>query len=143
MMNKIPLRQKSVEKLKSIFAKEADVLAVFIFGSNVTGRSSPDSDLDLAIVVSPETKKDEFYFLKKLKTIDLRDLHLNVVRLLDSSPLLLQQIVKTGTPVYRRSEQELAIFRAQTALRYYDTTYFREIQNYYLTKRLKEEEYGY
>lgn len=142
-MDKIPLKQKSVEKLRGVFAKETDVLAVFVFGSSVTNRVRKNSDLDLAIVVSPGAKKDEFYFLEKLKDIDLGDLHISVVDLQNSSPFLLQQIVKTGLPVYQRSEQDLAIFRAQTASRYYDTAYLREVQRFYLTKRLEEGKYGY
>jgi predicted nucleotidyltransferase len=140
---RLPLDQKTIAKLKKVLAKEPEVLAAYLFGSQITGRAKPDSDLDLAIAVTDRIKKEEFYFLKKVAGLNLGDFHLSVVDLQNSAPLFLHQIIKGGVPIFKRSERERISFESQAALRYFDTQYLRDVQNYYLGKRIKEGSYGY
>lgn len=144
-MNTIPFGQKQQKLLNDILQKEKDVIALYVFGSHAENRARPDSDFDMAVVVEDRAKKDEFYFLEKFKHLIIplpSNSHLTVVDL-QSSPLLLQRIVKTGVLFYNKSKQDEAVFRAQVALRYFDTAHLREIQNLYLDKRFKEGTYGY
>lgn len=143
MQKKLPLDQKTILKLQKALKKESEVLAAYLFGSQALDKGRPNSDLDLAIVVTDRSKKEEFYFLKRLSSLSLGNLHLSVVDLKTTSPLFLHQIIKNGVLVYQRSLQARITFQAQAALRFFDTQYFRETQNYYLGKRVERGTYGY
>jgi len=134
---------QTISGLDDVLEQEPEVIGAYLFGSRAQGTAREDSDTDLAIVVEDRTEKDEFYFLEKLSGVEIVELDLTVVDLRHSSPLLLQQIIKTGRPVYRRSEQDLAIFRARAASRYFDTAYLRKVQHEYMKKRIREGSYGY
>lgn len=141
---KLPLNKETIAKLKKVLAKEPEVLAVYLFGSKITSQARPDSDLDLAIAVADRSKKEEFYFLKKIGPVSgLGNFHLSVVDLRNSSPLFIHQIVKGGVPIYEKSKEQRVAFQAQAASRYFDSQHLRNIQNYYLGKRIEEGSYGY
>lgn len=140
------LEREKLDTLISILQKEKDVIALYVFGSQAKGRTRPDSDFDMAIAVRERTTKDELYFLGKFKHLPIplpQNIHLTVVDLQSSSPLLLQRIVKTGVVLYQKSAQDITVFQAQVALRYFDTAHMRNIQNSYLGKRFREGTYGY
>lgn len=139
----MPLDKKAINNLQKVLAKEPDVLAAYLFGSQIAKEAKPNSDLDLAIVVKDRAQKEEFYFLKRLSSLPLPNLDLVVVDPKNSSPFLLHQIVKKGLPIYEKSERERVSFQAQAASKFFDTQHFRNIQNFYLEKRLKEDNYGY
>lgn len=140
---KMPLDKKVIAGLKKALAKEPNVLAAYLFGSKAMGKARPDSDMDLAIVVKDRTKKEEFYFLKRISHLPFSNLDITVVDLQNSSTLFLHQIIKNGFPIYKKSEKERVIFESQAASRFFDSQYLRSIQDFYLEKRLKEGSYGY
>lgn len=143
MKTKVSLNPKTIARLRQVLKKEPEVLAAYLFGSQAKNQVRPDSDLDLAIVVSDRTNKEEFYFLEKISFSGLGDLHLSVVDLKHSSPFFIHQIIKNGVPIFEKSAKERVSFEAQSALRFFDTQHLRNIQNYYLMKRIGEGRYGY
>jgi predicted nucleotidyltransferase len=57
----------SIKLLPGIFRKYPLIKAVYIFGSTASGKTTRDSDLDLAVVpVSPEIKKQKLDILQDL-----------------------------------------------------------------------------
>ena len=100
------------------------VSLAYLYGSVVTGRATPFSDVDVALLVDERLSP-----LKRLKLIlriqlDLAD-HAHIpnadVRVMNDAPLVLRgRVVSDGLVVYVRDDQERIEFETTTRLRYFD-----------------------
>ena len=143
-MKKI-LDQTTIQKLKKLFSGKKEILAVYVFGSQVNGYAGRKSDLDLAVFVKDKKQVGERDILKLLIKKDIKipfEIDLVVVDF-DSPPLLLFQIVKNGICLYRKNPLERIELEARIMHFYYDNKYMRDTYSYYLKKSLKEGTYGY
>lgn len=137
------LGQKTIKKIQKIFAKQPDILSVYLFGSQVGGFAGQKSDLDLAVVVENKKKLNEFDILELLSEIRFpKDLDISVVDK-SSSPLFLFEITSQGKRIYEKNKEQATVFEAKTLHLYYDTQHLRNIYRYYLKEAFKEETYGY
>lgn len=130
---------------KSVFRQKKEILAVYVFGSQITGPKNIESDLDLAVLVTDKSKvsvRELLGLLLKSKSDFLADLHLSLIDL-ETSPLFLYQIVKNGFCVYEKEPYERIKFESQALSLYYDNEHLRNIYHYYLQKSFKEGSYGY
>jgi len=141
MVNNI-LTSHQQRELTNIFRQNHDILLGYIFGSTVEGNRREDSDFDLAIFRDRNSKLNEFDLVKEtnIATI-IPNLHLSVVDL-ESSPLFLKQIIG-GVCIYERGKYLQTNTEAMVMNIYFDTQHFRDVQNYYLQKRIQEGTYGY
>jgi len=98
-----------IERLRDYFQQEAvcfKIKAVFLYGSQVTGLSRPDSDVDLAIVFEDEEMSKEQIFDR------MNDLTLTLTEILDgevnlipidrdfSRPMLYYNAIVKGIPLF-------------------------------------------
>jgi len=128
--------------LTSIFKQNRNILLAYVFGSTAKNNRGADSDFDLAIFKERNSKLNEFDLIKEtnIATI-IPNLHLSVVDL-ESSPLFLKQIID-GVCIYERDKFLKTNTEAMVMNIYFDTQHFRDVQNYYLQKRIQEGTYGY
>lgn len=104
------------EELKSYFAQEDDVEFVLVFGSVVSGKDSPLSDIDIAVYFQNE--KDILAMgerqieitcavmrICKLNRVDIVVLNL-------ANPFLRFQVVKYGRLFYAKNEKAFYRFKA-------------------------------
>lgn len=141
-----------VEEIKNIifqnedvFRQKKEILAVYLFGSQITGFSSKESDLDLAVLVTDKNKISAKELLKLLlaKNSNLSvNLHLSLIDM-ETSPIFLYQIVKNGVCVYEKEPYERIKFESRALSLYYDNEHLRNIYHYYLQRSFKEGNYGY
>lgn len=135
---------KQLNKLNAYFAKQPDIVAVYLYGSFIEDRIHPKSDIDFGVLFNKPIKS--FNSVGQVYS-DLCDLKLPTepdVRNLDlkESPAYLMNVIK-GKLVYIRDDNKRVEFEVEVLRRYYDTERLRQIRFYYLDQRLKDGTYGY
>lgn len=139
------IEEKSKQEMARIFRLKEGVLAVYLFGSQITGFSNKESDLDLAVLISDKKKISVRDLLKLLLANNSNlstNLHLSLIDM-ETSPLFLYQIVKNGFCVYEKEPYERIKFESRVLSLYYDNEHLRNIYHYYLQRSFKEGNYGY
>lgn len=89
-----------INKIIAIILKELpDVKAIYIFGSSLTARVKPDSDVDIAIL---PTKKllPEVIFQLSQKIAQTVNRDIDLIDLLQASEVMRAQIVSSGKRCY-------------------------------------------
>lgn len=122
-------------KIKAGLAKEPGILAAYVIGSAASGRMTPESDFDLAVVTQNRRQVNErrvYELVRRLKFP--KDLDLSVVDTA-SSPLFLYQIVSKGRKIYAQNQAAVNRFEAFSLHNYYDTAHMREIYNRALKRK--------
>lgn len=143
------LTQDQIKRIRDYFAKQDDVLVVYLYGSYAEDRTHPRSDIDLGILFKGQNRLKNFHRLADFidglyqlklanfpKEIDVRDVYLN------QSPMYLMNVI-SGQVVYSRNENDRIKFEVLAMNQFYDTQRFRDISYEYMKKRLEEGRYGY
>jgi hypothetical protein len=128
--------------LVSHFKRRREVQAAYIFGSVVTGRSRPDSDVDVAVLVSDEvTRGNTFEYRLELMADLMTVLKRNDVDLIllnQAPPLLAHRVLKKGRLIFERSASARVAFQVRTVNRYLDTVPMRNLYLSYLKKHVRD-----
>lgn len=139
------LTLSQIKKLQNYFAKQKDVLAVYLYGSFAKEIPHKRSDIDFGILFDPPIEtyhrlggiSGDLYDLLNLKTeVDVRELSLN------KSSVYSRNVVK-GRLIYSRDEVKRINFEVKVMQKFRDEEYLRNIRNAYMSKRLKEGTYGF
>lgn len=134
--------QRVCEKIAQIFQKNRHIIAVYFYGSRVSGNAKLKSDLDVAVVA--DGIKDVNYedlYRRISQVLQKHEIDLRVITK-ESSPLFVFQVLKNGHCVYRKNDKERLNFEVGATLEFYDTQHIRDIYTHYLKKSLKEGSYG-
>ena len=135
------------ERARAILARVPEVVAALVFGSIARGEAGPQSDLDIAVLLSDEGRRrhggDDF---KARLTADLMRAigtsRLDLVLLHEAPPVLAHRALRDGTPIHVVDGRALAAFRFRTAQRYLDTKPLRELKSAALRQRLARGAFG-
>ena len=131
-----------VAQLGKLFQTYPQIIAAYLYGSQISGYNSRKSDLDLAVVIEEE-HIDYKQSLKFSLCSNYRDLYLKVSQIfkgfdldlriitLKNSPTFLFQVIK-GQCVYRKSDQEKLTFETKVLQHFYDSQHIRDIYSHYL-----------
>jgi len=84
-----------IERLKSYFEKNENVLLAFIFGSKARGAEGEDSDLDIGVYLRNKTEEDEIW--RGISGIFEREIDMVVLN--DAPATLISNVFKTGIPL--------------------------------------------
>lgn len=122
-----PTRDELVSELRRTLPHILDRLPVrlaYLYGSSATGRVTPFSDIDLALVVDADLSPLEQLKLTLSIGLDLAD-SCNItnadVRIINEAPVVLQgKVVCEGVFVFARDDRERIAFETATRLRYFD-----------------------
>jgi hypothetical protein len=105
-------------------ARRRDVIAAYVFGSVAAGRARPDSDLDVAVLIDPRTRRGDALTRRLQLMADLGAAvgrsDVDVVILNDAPPLLAHRVLSQGRLVFDRSRAARVRFQVRTAARYLD-----------------------
>jgi len=113
------------------FIGNADVIAVYLYGSYAAGKHTSTSDIDLGIVLDLEKiELDQFSarrdrFLLDLSRILRKEIHL--VLLNTAGEGLLSQVFKKGNCVFVGNKRKLTLFKAKMLLKIVDFNYVKNI----------------
>ena len=117
------------------FCEENDIELLILFGSHVSGKTHPESDVDVAVKFVKSIEGTEISKLELIcrlndildgKNIDL------VVLTSDTEPLLLYEIFFNGRPLYERFPGIFDDGRLRAWKLYIDTEKLRAMQKKYL-----------
>ena len=115
------------EELIDTFEKNQMVQVAYLFGSRYRGTYSPESDIDIAVLLSelPEGMLD--YFLDMTDRLsNLFGDRVDLVILNTAPPLLRHQVIKNGKIIYSRDETARVEFEARAEREYLDFSRFKE-----------------
>lgn len=123
-------------------SKRREIQAAYIFGSAATGRTRPDSDVDVAVLTARRAQGVDTvkYRLKLMADLGsaLGRSDVEVVLLTEAPPLLAHRVLSQGTLVFERSRSARVRFQVETANRYLDLIPMFETHIQYLKKRVRE-----
>lgn len=147
MLSKIEL----LERLQQYMAlKNADIsiCALYLFGSYAADRTTPLSDVDLAILLEQD-EPGKNYFKHRLNLMAelssrLGTEKVDVIILNEATPDLAYNIIKDGQLLFERPETRgrLVDFIAKTYDRYFDYLPVKKLFSLALTQRIKEGRFG-
>lgn len=130
---------KIFSDIQKVLKKEPLILACYIFGSYAKGVHNKESDFDIAVVVTNKKLITEATVYELIKDIPFpKNPDISVVDK-TSSPIFLFQIIKSGSRIYAKDENNVNAFEAYVLRYYYDTQHLRNIYNYYLKEKFRPE----
>lgn len=138
------LSEADVKKIKSYFASQKEVAAVYLYGSFSYGNPHGGSDLDIAVLFDGEVNLYErlgslysnFPKLSVHAEPEVRELDLN------KSPVFLRNVLR-GKCVFSRDDSKRIKFEVAVMQLFRDTEDLRNISNIYMKKRIREGTYGF
>jgi len=132
------------ESLKAYFASREEVVAAFLFGSHAANRQRIDSDVDVAVLLTPEAcpRAGE---LRNLYTVELgrvlrKDVHPVIMNLAGEE--LLKQIFSKGKCLQVNDKRSYASFQISAYCRIADFDRYRRMAQRGFLNRLKREVRG-
>ena len=100
------------------------VQAAYLYGSMTTGRVTPFSDVDIALVVDPgltPLERLKLMLYLQVELADRCDVHNADVRVINDAPLVFRgRVVCDGILLYTRDEQTRIEFETATRAEYFD-----------------------
>jgi uncharacterized protein len=128
--------------LRTLLEQRPEVLVGYLFGSVVSGRARPDSDVDIAVLVADDVMGDDPFRYRLNRISDLMSVlkrdDVDFVLLNEAPQLLAHRILKHGKLVFERSPSARVAFQVRTMNRYSDTQPIRDLYLSYLKKHAQE-----
>jgi predicted nucleotidyltransferase len=123
------LKRQYLEQIRSFAVERQDVVALYLFGSEATGRDRKGSDVDLAIMVSGRLGGFERVEVEtELSNLLGRDVELVVFN--DAAPLLQHQILKYGILIYESNARERVRREVTSRCDYFDSqSMYKEVRS--------------
>lgn len=130
-------------QMKHLFESHQVVLA-YLFGSQAGGQIWAKSDIDLAVLLADEVPGEQFAQIQLSLTNQAMSIFqrndVDMVILNRATPLLAQQVVQFGRPIFISDDSIRVSFEVKTLRRYVDTAIFRHLQQAYLENRIRQRE---
>lgn len=128
------LKKKQAARARESF-KNIDI--IILFGSQVTGRITRRSDIDIAVLgKKPLNLSQKTQLTEQLaKKFDLPEDQIDLVDLWSASPLLQHEVAETGRLLIGK-KYNFVRFRVLAWKRYLDTAKFRRAREKLLEKKL-------
>ena len=126
--------------------RQRPVLLTYLFGSQTTGHTHAESDIDVAVLLDASLTADE-RFAERLTLIDalsrlLGTDNVDVVILNEASPLLAYEVLRSGVLLYCTDDNARVEFQVCTLRTYEDTAPLRQILATAMAERIKAGTFG-
>ena len=119
------LDKKIIEKIETV-AKKYNLLAVYLFGSQVTGDIGPLSDFDFGVVTNKNLSVEEEIALHN-EFDSLFDKPVDVIIINDAGLDIAYEIIRTGVKIYVENDEKLIDFEYKLMREYLDFEYILEM----------------
>jgi predicted nucleotidyltransferase len=134
------MEDKIINKLKAYFEDKSEVTAVFLFGSQATGKTDRSSDVDIGILfdtsdVAGEIDRRNQYMLD-LANILKKEIHPVVLN--SAGEELMRQIFLKGKCILVRNPKKLSLFKMTMFARIADFGYYRDQMQSGLIRNIRE-----
>jgi len=121
-------------------------ILAYLFGSQASGKAGRLSDVDIAVLFADDLSPRARFDLRCRLIAELmgvfRRSDVEVVDLAEASPVLRNQVRRYGQLLYCQDDRLRVRFQTEALRDYLDTRPIREVQRYYLVKRIQEGRYG-
>jgi hypothetical protein len=130
------------KRLDGFFSQQQDVSLAYLFGSVARGEATAVSDVDVAVLLPPETDPSELLERQLELDLALNDLlpeeKLQITLLNQASPLLAYEVIRDGVLLHAVNEETRIRFAVRAMKRYFDYQHWLEFQNQALLQRIQE-----
>lgn len=119
----------SIPKISQILEKYP-LEQAYLFGSHAHGTVTPLSDVDIAVLYSPDCdrEKTENALFSELSQL-LHSDNINLINLDEATPLLAHRAVLLGKPLISADPHTTALFQTKILHTYEDTRHLRELKS--------------
>lgn len=135
-----------VQKIVELLSEQADIVALYLFGSQAQGKVHRESDVDVAILFA-NTLTPEALFDRLLSIGTMLELHLPLpvdLIALNRAPIFLRfQVIKNGKLILERDRTERCLFQMHTMNAYYDAKPYLDYQRESMIRRIQEQGFGH
>ncbi|MEX2600430.1 MAG: nucleotidyltransferase domain-containing protein [Balneolaceae bacterium] len=120
---------KRIESILSAYAEEhPEIAAIYLFGSQASGRAHPESDVDVAILYSGIVNPDFHQTLEvQDELISLLRQEVDIVILNSADPVIRMQVLRKGEKVFERDRKAVNRLFVRTMNEYDDLKRVRAI----------------
>lgn len=146
-MTKMENREALIEQLKTVLSQRTEIAVAYLYGSHAKGVTHRFSDVDVAVLLDEHVPPGDYpYGYRAELTADLikalRTDRVDLVIANEAPPFLRFQIVRYGRVVFSRFEEHRIAFQIKTFKDYNDVKRILDVQNAYLSERLRSGTYG-
>ena len=109
--------------LESFGSRHAEILAIFLYGSQANGLARESSDVDVAVLVVPDAVDDGSLDLRLRYTVELEGTlsnRVDLVLLNQAPPMLRHQIFRSSALVFERDRQRVRRFIGDALVEFFD-----------------------
>lgn len=133
------------EEIRQFAESQPDIIAVYLFGSQASGKAHRFSDVDVAALLPTDMPADERFDRRLLLLDELErrlGLPVDFIVLNDAPPLLQFKVFSTGERLFERDRAARCEFQMYAMSRYYDEKYYLDYHRREFIKRVKEQGFG-
>jgi len=118
-----------LEELKIAFAKERDIIALYLFGSATTNLFSTHSDIDLAILLEEPFNYRRTLLLSAQASLILKKDNIDLLALNTTPLFLTYRILREGKLLFCQDEEIFSNFVESILQQYFD--FKPDLESYY------------
>jgi uncharacterized protein len=127
--------------ISAVLARQDDVVAAYLFGSLARGQAGPLSDIDIAVLLTPELGEQaaverQLDLMVALDDLDPREMQVTLLN--HAPPVLAYQVVGDGILFYERSRPQRIHFEVRAMQRYFDVQPMLESHAQVLMRQIQE-----
>lgn len=134
------IQEEIINIVSQYLAHQPDITTAYIFGSLARGRFRPESDIDIAVLFSPNItdKLERFERRLELEIALQEKLHrpVQVIDLMEAPLLLQHQVRKYGKLILEKDHRQRVCFEVNSRRRYFDMQHFYCLQKAIIFGRL-------
>lgn len=121
------MKNNLTTRLKQYFKDKPEVIAVYIFGSQATGKKKRSSDVDVGILLNTKDRATEIE-KRNQYMVDLADIlrkEIHPIILNSAGEELMRQIFTKGDCILIKNQKKLSLFKMTMFARIADFGYYR------------------
>ena len=121
------MKNNLTTRLKQYFKDKPEVIAVYIFGSQATGKKNRTSDVDVGILLNTKNRATEIE-KRNQYMVDLADIlrkEIHPIILNSAGEELMRQIFAKGDCILIKNQKKLSLFKMTMFARIADFGYYR------------------
>jgi len=134
-------KRDCIAKIRSYFTSEDDISTVYLFGSVVKGKTTKNSDVDIAVLFNKGLSL-YYRFERKLELAnDLEDILMTKVDIVDlenADLYFIHQVMLNKEIILDKDIDRRVSFEVEKRRAYFDMKYFYDLYHRQALKRLKE-----
>lgn len=130
-----------VPAISAALAQQGDVVAAYLFGSLARSQTGPLSDVDIAVLLTPDLGEEaaverQLDLMVTLDDLDPREVQVTLLN--HTSLTLAYQVVRDGILLYERSRPQRIDFEVRAMHRYFDVQPMLEFHAQVLMQQIQE-----